>query len=350
MEQRTKITHAFQLGLTTTLGVLVAILIGLAVSQTATILTYVGIALFAALGLDPVVRALVLRKLPRPAAVAIVVAVFLTFFGLLLWAVIPAVVREAAKLVESLPQIVDDIVTNPVILDIDRELDGALSGAIGNLLEYLANSENWPTLAGGVLQVGIGVLGGLVGMIIVIILSIYFMASLGSMKSYVANLVAASKRDRFREITDQVTYSVGRWVMGQVSVALLHSIVLFLYLSVIGAPFAPLLAAISFFLAVVPLIGSVTAGVVSTGVLLFTDPSLALAVGIYYLVYLQLEAYVISPRVMKRAVSVPASLVVIAALMGGTLLGILGAVIAIPLAASVLLIVREVWVPRQQLR
>lgn len=350
MEQRTKITHAFQLGLTTTLGVLVAILIGLAVSQTATILTYVGIALFAALGLDPVVRALVLRKLPRPAAVAIVVAAFLTFFGLLLWAVIPAVVREAAKLVESLPQIVDDIVTNPVILDIDRELDGALSGAIGNLLEYLANSENWPTLAGGVLQVGIGVLGGLVGMIIVIILSIYFMASLGSMKSYVANLVAASKRDRFREITDQVTYSVGRWVMGQVSVALLHSIVLFLYLSVIGAPFAPLLAAISFFLAVVPLIGSVTAGVVSTGVLLFTDPSLALAVGIYYLVYLQLEAYVISPRVMKRAVSVPASLVVIAALMGGTLLGILGAVIAIPLAASVLLIVREVWVPRQQLR
>lgn len=350
MEQRTKITHAFQLGLTTTLGVLVAILIGLAVSQTATILTYVGIALFAALGLDPVVRALVLRKLPRPAAVAIVVAAFLTFFGLLLWAVIPAVIREAAKLVESLPQIVDDIVTNPVILDIDRELDGALSGAIGNLLEYLANSENWPTLAGGVLQVGIGVLGGLVGMIIVIILSIYFMASLGSMKSYVANLVAASKRDRFREITDQVTYSVGRWVMGQVSVALLHSIVLFLYLSVIGAPFAPLLAAISFFLAVVPLIGSVTAGVVSTGVLLFTDPSLALAVGIYYLVYLQLEAYVISPRVMKRAVSVPASLVVIAALMGGTLLGILGAVIAIPLAASVLLIVREVWVPRQQLR
>ena len=265
MEQRTKITHAFQLGLTTTLGVLVAILIGLAVSQTATILTYVGIALFAALGLDPVVRALVLRKLPRPAAVAIVVAAFLTFFGLLLWAVIPAVIREAAKLVESLPQIVDDIVTNPVILDIDRELDGALSGAIGNLLEYLANSENWPTLAGGVLQVGIGVLGGLVGMIIVIILSIYFMASLGSMKSYVANLVAASKRDRFREITDQVTYSVGRWVMGQVSVALLHSIVLFLYLSVIGAPFAPLLAAISFFLAVVPLIGSVTAGVVSTG-------------------------------------------------------------------------------------
>jgi predicted PurR-regulated permease PerM len=111
-----------------------------------------------------------------------------------------------------------------------------------------------------------------------------------------------------------------------------------------------LLAAISFFVAVIPLIGSVTSGVISTVVLLFIDPSLALAVAIYYLVYLQLEAYIISPRVMKKAVAVPASLVVIAALMGGTLLGILGAVVAIPLAASVLLIVREVWMPRQQLR
>jgi predicted PurR-regulated permease PerM len=71
---------------------------------------------------------------------------------------------------------------------------------------------------------------------------------------------------------------------------------------------------------------------------------------IYYLVYLQIEAYIISPRVMKRAVSIPAALVVIAALMGGTLMGVLGALIAIPVAASVLLIVREVWMPHQQLR
>jgi predicted PurR-regulated permease PerM len=77
---------------------------------------------------------------------------------------------------------------------------------------------------------------------------------------------------------------------------------------------------------------------------------MTLVVIIYYLIYLQLEAYFISPRVMKKAVSIPAALVVIAALMGGTLMGILGAIIAIPVAASVLLIVREVWMPRQQLR
>jgi predicted PurR-regulated permease PerM len=350
MEQRTKLTNSFQIGLTGTVGVLVAVVLGLAVAQTATILTYVGIALFIALGLDPLVKILVRRKLNRPLAVSIVVSVFLGAIALLFWAVIPAVVAETINLIERIPQIVADVVSNDLIARWDSQLGGAITSATDYGLGYVTDAANWPSLVGGVFQIGVGVLGGLVGVIIVVILAIYFMASLEGMKAYTAKLVAASKRDRFRALTDQVTDSVGRWVIGQVSVALLHAVVLFIFLSIIRAPFAPLLAAISFFVAVIPLIGSVTSGVISTVVLLFIDPSLALAVAIYYLVYLQLEAYIISPRVMKKAVAVPASLVVIAALMGGTLLGILGAVVAIPLAASVLLIVREVWMPRQQLR
>jgi putative heme transporter len=350
MEQRSKLTNPFQVGLTGTVGVLVAIVLGLAIAQTATILTYVGIALFVALGLDPLVKVLVRRKLNRPLSVTIVVSAFLGAIALLFWAVIPAVVAETLNLIERIPAIVADLISNDLIAQWDNQLGGAITSASDYGLSYITDAANWPSLVGGAFQIGVGVLGGLVGVIIVVILSVYFMASLEGMKTYTAKLVSASKRDRFKALTDQVTDSVGRWVIGQVSVALLHAVVLFVFLSIIRAPFAPLLAAISFFVAVIPLIGSTTSGVISTVVLLFIDPSLALAVAIYYLVYLQLEAYVISPRVMKKAVSVPASLVVIAALMGGTLLGILGAVVAIPLAASVLLIVREVWMPRQQLR
>lgn len=350
MEQRTRLANSFQVGLTGTIGVLLAIVLGMAIAQTATILTYVGIALFIALGLDPLVKLLVGRKVSRPLAVSIVVSAFLGAIALLFWAVIPAVLRESINLIERIPTIVNDVVSNDLISRWDAQLGGAITSASEYGLSYLTDSENWPSLVGGVFQIGVGVLGGVVGVIIVVILSVYFMASLEGMKAYTAKLVAASKRDRFRALTDQVTDSVGRWVIGQVSVALLHAVVLFIYLSIIQAPFAPLLAVVSFFVAVIPLIGSVTSGVISSVVLLFIDPSLALAVAIYYLIYLQLEAYIISPRVMKKAVSVPASLVVIAALMGGTLLGILGALVAIPLAASVLLIVREVWMPRQQLR
>ena len=111
MEQRARVTNAFQLGLTGGFGVLTAIIIGAAVTQTATILTYIGIALFLALGLDPVVRALTKTKMPRPVAVGIVVVGFLGFVGLMLWAVIPTAVSEAGKLIEQIPKIAANLVT-----------------------------------------------------------------------------------------------------------------------------------------------------------------------------------------------------------------------------------------------
>jgi predicted PurR-regulated permease PerM len=138
--------------------------------------------------------------------------------------------------------------------------------------------------------------------------------------------------------------------MGQSSVAALHATVLFAFLTIMGSPFALLLSLSAFILALIPLVGPASAGVVVVGVSYLSGAPYALWVLVYYLIYLQVEAYLISPRVMKKAVSVPASIVVIAALLGGTLGGVLGALIAIPVAASVLLIIREVWMPLQQLR
>ena len=350
MEQRARVTNAFQVGLVGGLGVLTAILIGAAVTQTATILTYIGIALFIALGMDPIVRALTKWKLPRPLAVIIVIAGFLGAVALLLWAIIPTAVTEAGKLINRIPTIVTNVVSNDIISSWDAQLGGNITAAADGALEFLTDTTNWPTLLGGVLQVGFGVLSGVVGFIIVVILSIYFMASLEPMKEYLSRLTAASKRERFKKLTDQVALSVGRWVMGQTSVALLHATVMFIFLTIVGSQYSLLLSLAAFLLALIPLVGPASAGLLVVGVSYLSGSSYALWAVIYYLVYLQVEAYLISPRVMKRAVSVPASIVVIAALMGGTLMGILGALIAIPVAASILLIIREVWMPTQQLR
>lgn len=350
MEQRAKISNAFQVGLTGGLGVLTAILLGAAVTQTATILTYVGLALFIALGLDPAVRWLVKRKLPRLAAVSIVIAGFLGAVTLFLWAIIPTAVTEASKLVSQIPALATNLMEQNLVQNLDAQLGGNVSAAIESGIAFVSSSSNWPTLLGGVLQVGIGVISGVVGFIIVVILTVYFMASLESMRGYLAKLTSASKRERFKSLVDQISLSVGRWVMGQTSVALIHGLVLFVFLTIIGSPFALLLGLVAFAISIIPLIGPLSAALIVLTVTIFSGSDMTLVVIIYYLIYLQLEAYFISPRVMKKAVSIPAALVVIAALMGGTLMGILGAIIAIPVAASVLLIVREVWMPRQQLR
>lgn len=348
--ERTRVTNAFQLGLTGGLGVLTAIVLGSTLAQTATIITYVGIALFVALGMDPIVRAMVRAKIPRMIAVAVVILGFLSAVALLFWAVIPTAVNEAVRLVNRVPDIVANLISQDLIASWDAQTGGAISSAANSALDYVSDTNNWPTLVGGVLEVGFGLLSGLVGFIIVVILSIYFMASLEGMKEYLAKLVAASKRERFKKLTDQVALSVGRWVMGQTSVALLHGLMLFIFLTIVGSQFSLLLSLVALVIAFIPLIGSATAGIIVVGVSFLSGSPYVIPALIYYLVYLQVEAYLISPRVMKKAVSIPASLVVIAALLGGTLMGVLGALVAIPVAASILLIVREVWMPLQQLR
>jgi len=109
---------------------------------------------------------------------------------------------------------------------------------------------------------------------------------------------------------------------------------------------------IAFFFSLIPLVGTLTGSTIIVLVCLglSSTPLTALIAAIYYLIYMQIEAYVISPRVMNRAVSVPGAVVVIAALSGGALLGLLGALIAIPVAASVLIIYRQVLIPRMNER
>ena len=120
-----------------------------------------------------------------------------------------------------------------------------------------------------------------------------------------------------------------------------------IYLSIIGAPAPILLAFIAFLGSLVPLVGTLTGAVIITIFSFAASPATGVAAAIYYLIYMQVEAYVLSPRIMSRAVSVPGALVVIAAVAGGTLGGVLGALVAIPVAASLIIIVEKVIFPRQ---
>ena len=121
-------------------------------------------------------------------------------------------------------------------------------------------------------------------------------------------------------------------------------------LTIVGAPIPLLLSLLAFLGALVPLVGTVASAVIITLVCLVASPQTALIVGIYYLIYMQVEAYILTPRIMNQTVAVPGALVVIAAITGGTLAGILGALVAIPLAASTLIIIRKILIPRQNTR
>ena len=345
--QNMKIASAFQLGLFGGLGVLTALVIGGAIATLANVITYVFAAVFLALGLDPLVSRLEKFKFPRPLAVLTVIVGLVGFLAVFIWSLAPTLITESTKFLDSAPDILRDITKFPLVVSLDDQLDGAVGSALADAGGFLTDSANWPSLVGGVVQVGISLFNGAFGFLIILVLTVFFLASLESLKASLTKLVPASKRERYTKISQQVSISVGRYVIGQVSVAALNATLAFIAMSIVGLPFALVLAFIVFLLAIIPLVGSVSGAGLVVMVAAAVDPTSAIVLGIYFLIYLQIEAYVVSPRVMKVAVSVPAPIVVIAALSGGALLGILGALVAIPFAASVIFIVREIFIPRQ---
>ena len=350
-----KIQNPFRLGLLAGLGVLVAIVIGGAVGSLATILTYIGAAIFLALGLDPFVTWLERRKVKRPIAILIALVAVLGVFVGLVFAIIPVLVKQITSVVKLVTDnVVPSISNGTLIDDIAETLPWAdkttIETVITQISDFFSNPDNIANISKGVLDVGVGIASGTFGVIIVVILMIYFVASLASLKRGMYQLVPASKRESFIDLSEQITASVGRYVMGQIGLALINGVLSFIVLTFIfQVENSALLAFIAFLGSLIPLVGTLSASVlIILGTLLFEGVGWQLiAVAIYYVVYMQVEAYVINPRVMASAVQVPGVVVVIAALVGGTLLGVLGALIAIPVAAAIQLIMKEVVLPRQ---
>ena len=342
----------FQLGFTVTLGVLVALLFGGMVGELSTIIMYVVAALFVALGLDPVVRWLERKGLKRSLGIAVVFGGFVLVIGGLLGIIIPMIANQVTQLIRSAPALFRDITHQPWFVDINQRFGEFIDfeGLLKMGQNLVSKPENWAQVAGGVWQAGIGIANGLTAALIVLILTLYFLASLRVLKRAFYSLVPRSGRSKVMDITEQVTKSVGGYISGMVVLAFMNSVLGFIMMTIVGVPFAGLVAVGVFMLALIPLIGSVMATVLVSIVALFDSPTTALIAAAYYLIYMQIESYLLTPRVMNRVVSVPGSLVVIGALAGGTLLGLLGALISIPVTAMVLMIIKQVWVPRQELR
>lgn len=346
----TRIDRPFVFGFLVTLGALTAILLGLALSNLSTVLIYIALALFAALGLEPAVRFLGRRGVGRGWSVVIVIFGLLIVLGLVLWMIIPTVVEQITSFVKSVPGLINDFTASDIYKTLNAQFGVQFQDLVADIQHFLTNPSNLATIGGGALQVGASIATGISGVVIVLVLIIYFVATLPIIKQSMLRLLPARDRTNTAVLSEEITDSVGGYVMGMVTLAFINSIVVVTLYSVMGLPFPLLLAVVAFLVTLIPLVGSLIFWVIGTGIALFSDPLMALIFAVIYLVYMQIESYVLTPRVMNRAVSVPGSLVVIGALVGGTLLGLLGALVAVPVTASILIIIKKVWIPRQDSR
>lgn len=343
----TNINRPFTSGLLLTVGGLTAFTLGTAVTRLSTVLIYVAFAMFAALGLDPVVRWLGRRRLSRPWSIVFVYSGFaIALVGIVLL-IAPPVIAQVTRLITDLPHLISAFEATDVYAWLKHTLGDNIQVLMNDVTAFVTKPSNIAAIGKGVVQVGTTIASTLSGLVIVLVLSLYFLAALPAIKAGVARFAPARHRPRVQELTGQITDSVGSYLGGMVVLAFCNAVVAFILHAALGLPLPLLMAVAAFCITLIPLVGSVLYWGLGTVLALFTGWLPALIFAVVYLVYMQLEAYVLTPRVMNRAIAVPGALVVIGALVGGTLLGLLGALIAIPVTASILLIVKQVFLPRQ---
>jgi predicted PurR-regulated permease PerM len=328
-----------------TLGVLLGLALAWTLLSLSGVLFSVFAAMFITLGLDPLVRWFQRRGMKRGVAILTVIILFILVIAGLLWIVLPLVISQAVSLVQSLPQMYANLQQQQWFIDASSGSGGVLTTIYNWVVGVISDPNTWATIGGGALNVGLAIVGGISSAFFIFILTIYFIATLDASKAAIYTLISASHRARVVDYAERIMQNVGRYLSGMVILAFFNATFSFIILLIAQVPFALVIAVSAFFITLIPLIGTVLTTIVMTVLALFVSPLSGIIVLGAMLVYMQVEAYILTPRVMSKAVQVPGSIVLIAALAGGTLAGLPGALVAIPVAAGILLIIKEVVVP-----
>ncbi len=329
-------------GFVVTAGGLLAFALARAVATVQHELLLVLVAAFVAIGLDPVARFLVARGLQRGLAVAVIAVVALGALGGFGAAAAPPLTREASQLVKEAPRYANELKDKHSTLGklnlqfhltekVNKQVSGGASAAAGGLLQ-----------AGGVL------LSATFETVIVFVLVIYFLADLAKIKSAFYRLFPRDRRPRVGLLGDEVIARVGGYVLGNVFTSIVAIIGNYIVLLVLNVPYALVLSVLVGVLDLIPLIGSTVGGAIVSLVALATvGTTAALITVVYHVLYRLFEDYLLNPRVLRRTVDVKPVVTVVAVLIGGSLLGIIGALIAVPAAAAIQLLLTEVVYPKR---
>ncbi|MCW2494914.1 AI-2E family transporter [Jatrophihabitans sp.] len=324
-------------------GVILAVLLASAVDEASSVLLLVLIAGFLAVGLNPVVEFLIGRGWRRGWAVLVVAVSLLAVITLIVVVLIGVLRNQILSFVDDAPHLLKDLLKHKSIAHLNAKYH-----VITNLEKKLENPNFAEDTFGGVFNVGLSVFKGLGDTVVVFVLTLYFLSALPQLKHGIYSLAPASRRARVGKLGDEILRRVGRFVIGAFLVALLAGTVSAIFLVIVGlGQYALPLAVMVAVLDLVPLVGSLLGASIVSVVGLANSLPIGIACVAFYLVYETLEGYVIYPRVMRSSVDVPEYVTIVAVLLGGAVGGVIGALLALPIAAAGLLLVREVWVRRQ---
>lgn len=336
----------FNFGFFAALGALIAFFLSQQVLRLSGVLVLLVLAMFLAIGLNPAVEWLMRRGMRRGWALVGVLAAVVAVLTLFVVAIAPVISEQITAIIRNAPDWLDQLQSDKRVQDLDERFD-----IISRARDYVTDGDFTSSVFGGALGVGLKVVSALANTFIVLVLMIYFLASLPHIKQAAYAMAPASRRPRVQVLGDRIIRSTGSYVAGAFVVAIFAGISTLIFSFVVGlGDYAFALSFVVGLLSLIPVVGALLAGALMTLLALTVSPTVAIIALVYYIAYQQVESYLIYPRIMQRSVDIPGSVTVVAALVGGSLMGIIGALLAVPVAAALLMLHREVFLTRQNAR
>lgn len=340
--------HPFYFGFVAAAGALISLTLLRALASASQVFVLIIIALFFAAGLNPAVVFFQRRGLKRGAAVGVIVFIVLALVALFSFIVIPPLVDQVSAFVKNAPDLVSSLKNNSTINSLNENY-GVIDLLEKKVTSSIHDGKFVVGAFGGVMGVGKAMLSGAVSLLTLLVLTLYFTASLPNVTATAFRLVPASRRERVARLTDAIITRVGAFVSSQVTVAIIAGIFALVAGFALGMPYKTAVAVIVFACGLVPLIGHFLGSAIFTMIALTVSPLTAIIAFVSYIVYVQIENYLVMPRIMKKTLSMPGLVTILAAMLGTSLLGLVGGLLAVPVAAAIMLILEEVVFPKQNL-
>jgi predicted PurR-regulated permease PerM len=329
----------FYIGMTAAAGVAVTYVVVHGLVLVSSMLLLIGVAFFLSLGLEPAVSWLTVRRLPRWAAVTLVIVAALGVVAGSLAAAMPPVVGQARQFIDQAPHYMQQLQNHSSLL-------GRLNDRF-HLQDRLTQTINGSgqSAVPQIVKVGRTVFGTVTEILIVIVLTVYFLSNLPKIRATLYRFAPKSRRPRAILIGDRLFAKVGMYMIGNLVISLIAGAATFLWLMIFDVPYPLLLAIFVALLDLIPF-GSVVAGIIVAAVALTVSIPVSIATLVFYVVFRLAEDYMLVPKIIGRVVEVPAVVTLVAVLLGGALMGFVGALIAIPVAAAIELLTQELLFAR----
>jgi len=338
-------SHPFYFGFMVTAGALVAFTVLQALASASAVFILIIVSLFLAAGLNPAVLFFQNRGLNRASSVGAVMGLVLLFVAVFIAIAVPPLVDQGNQLIDNAPQLVKDLNNNAFINDLNNRY-GIIDSLENKIDSVIKDGQFAITAFGGVIGVGKAVVSGLVSSLTILVLTLYFLASLPQVVNIGLRFVPATRRDRISKLVNAIVTRVGSFVGGQAIIASLAAVFILIMGLIIGMPYTGPLAMVVLICGFIPLIGHfIGMGIVTLVSLSKSPPTASIGLSAY-IIYVQIENYVTTPKIMRKSLAIPGLVTIIAALLGTSLLGLVGGLLAVPIAAAVLLIIDEVVFPR----